>query len=211
MTRTALLAALLFAAHGAAHGTAPDARNWNFRVLLDGREIGRHVFELRTLGDEQELRSEARFSVDVLFFNAYRYAHDATERWRGGCLRSLVSKTDTNGTLEAVKAAPHEGRLVVEKAAGREVHEGCVKSFAYWDPAMLRASRLLNSQSGDLLPVTVTQEGDETIEVRGRPVLAQRHRLVAPNLRIDLWYAAGQWVALESPAAGGRRLRYQLL
>ena len=207
MIRIALLLALLLAARGA----AADARNWSFRVLLDGRDIGRHVFELRTLGEEQELRSEARFSVDVLFFNAYRYAHDATERWRGGCLRSLVSKTDTNGTLESVNAALRDGRLVVENPAGREAHEGCVMSFAYWDPAMLRASRLLNSQSGELLPVKVTREGEETIEVRGRQVLAQRHRLVAPKLRIDLWYAEGQWVALESPAAGGRRLRYQLL
>ena len=207
MIRFALLPALLLVAHGA----TADARSWNFRVLLDGRDIGRHVFELRTLGEEVELRSEARFSVDVLFFNAFRYAHDATERWRGGCLRSLVSKTDTNGALESVKAASRDNRLVVEGPAGREEHEGCVRSFAYWDPVLLRASRLLNSQSGELLPVTVTREGDETIEVRGRPVVAQRHRLVGPNLRIDLWYADGRWVALESPAAGGRRLRYQLI
>ena len=114
MIRTLALLALLFAAQGA----AADARNWSFRVLLDGRDIGRHVFELRTLGEEQELRSEARFSVDVLFFNAYRYVHDATERWRGDCLRSLTSRTDTNGTLEAVSASPRGGRLVVRVFPG---------------------------------------------------------------------------------------------
>ena len=207
MIRALATLALLFAAQGA----AADARSWNFRVLLDGRDIGRHVFELRPMGEEQELRSEARFSVDVLFFNAYRYVHDATERWRGDCLRSLTSRTDTNGTLEAVSASPRGGRLVVENPAGREEHDGCVMSFAYWKPAILGARRLLNSQTGELQAVTVTRQGDETIQVRGRPVLAQRHRLLAPKLSIDLWYADGQWVALEAPAAGGRRLRYELL
>ena len=39
---------------------------------------------------------------------------------------------------------------------------------------------------------------------------ATRHRLSAPNLQIDLWYADGRWVALEAPTPGGRTLRYEL-
>ena len=46
---------------------------------------------------------------------------------------------------------------------------------------------------------------------RGRPVRAQRYRLSAPPLEIDIWLDDGDWVALESPAKGGRRLRYELL
>ncbi len=44
--------------------------DWDFRVLLDGREIGRHRYTLESEGQSQALRSEARFDVRLLFFSA---------------------------------------------------------------------------------------------------------------------------------------------
>lgn len=204
-----LLAALLFAA--ALPALAAETRDWKFRVLLDDREIGRHQFTLRVAGEQRELRSEARFDVRLLFVSAYRYLHDAVERWQDGCLASLEARTETNGEREAVRAAARGGRLVVEGPGGRGEHEGCVMSFAYWDPQILQARRLLNSQTGELVPVTVTPQGAETLEVRGRRITAERHRISGTGLRIDLWYAQGQWVGLEAAAQSGRRLRYELL
>lgn len=84
-------------------------------------------------------------------------------------------------------------------------------TFAYWNPQILKARRLLNAQTGELLPVTVTPQGEETVEVRGKPVAAHRYRISGPRLQIDLWYAGARWVALEALAEGGRRLRYELI
>lgn len=170
---------------------------WNFRVFLDEREIGHHHFTLRTDGGARELRSEARFQVRVLGLTVYRYAHDAMERWRGECLQALDSTTDDNGDREKVDWRGEPG--------------GCDLSFAYWNPKILQGGRLLNAQTGRFEPVTVTSQGEETIEVRGRPTLSQRYRLAGANLAIDVWYAGAQWVALESAAKGGRRLRYRLI
>jgi hypothetical protein len=204
-----LLAALLLLV-----GLVPDAlgevRFWNFRVTLDGREIGQHRFTLTTTGDARELRGEARFDVRVLFVSAYRYFHEAVKRWNGGCLDSLVARTETNGARQDVSASARGDRFVVERPDRREEHRGCVMSFAYWNPGILQANALLNSQTGEFVPVTITAQGDDRVDVRGRTLSAQRHRIVAPQLRIDLWYADGQWVALEALAQGGRRLRYEL-
>ena len=186
-------------------------RSWNFRVFLDGREVGHHDFTLSTTGAETLLRSEAHFQVRFLFIDAYRYTHRAEERWRDGCLVSLASSTDTNGTREGVSARARGSRLAVERAAGREEHEGCVMSFAYWNPKILSAPRLLNAQTGELTAVQAATLGPETLIVRGRPTAVLRHRLTAPGLAIDLWYDGGEWVALESNVAGGRRLRYELI
>ena len=206
--RSLLAALLLFV------GSVPEAlgevRSWNFRVTLDGREIGQHRFTLTTTGDARELRSEARFDVRVLFVSAYRYFHEAVEQWNGGCLDSLVARTETNGERQDVSASARGDRLVVERPDRREEHRGCIMSFAYWNPGILQANALLNSQTGELVPVTITAQGDDRVEVRGRTLSAQRHRIVAPQLRIDLWYVDGQWVALEAPAQGGRLLRYEL-
>ncbi len=89
MLRLLALAALCLALPAA--GT--EVRTWNFRVWLDNREIGEHQFMLGAAGDALELRSEARFDVKVLFVSAYRYRHQALERWEGNCLRSLAART----------------------------------------------------------------------------------------------------------------------
>ena len=204
-----LLIALLFASVvSAAHA---ELDTWQFRVMLDDREIGHHTFILRGDDEEKELHSEARFDVRLLFVNLYRYRHQATERMRNGCLQSLESHTRTNGTSESVRASVRDSRLVVQRPENREEYGGCIMSFAYWNPQILNASQLLNSQTGELLPVTVSSQGEETIQVRGKAVTAQRHRLQAQHMTIDLWYAGERWVALESPTKGGRRLRYELI
>jgi len=189
---------------------AETGREWNFRVLLDGKEVGWHRYVVRADGDSTEVESRAQFDVRFLFLNAYRYRHEARERWRGACLDELESRTETNGTVEQVAAVARDEALVVARPSGDARLPGCVMSFAYWDPRILRAARLLNSQTGELLPVRVDARGTERLNVAGRSVPATRHRLSGPDLQIDLWYADGRWVALEAPTPGGRVLRYEL-
>lgn len=186
------------------------AEEWSFRVLLDGREVGQHVFSLRGGDGGQLVTSEARFDVRLLFISAYRYDHRAVERWEEGCLQALDSWTVVNGERTTVMARTAGERLMVTRPDGRDEHGGCVMSFAYWDPRILEATRLLNSQTGELVPVEIRPQGVESVEVLGRWRNAERHRIAGKDLQIDLWYAEGRWVALEALAAGGRVLRYEL-
>ena len=62
--RSLLTLMLFFTALPAAPAVPND---WNFRVLLDGREVGRHQFTLEGTGPERQLRSEAQFEARVLF------------------------------------------------------------------------------------------------------------------------------------------------
>ena len=208
----AVLVTLLVVAQTAASSPAAPAAGgeWNFRVLLDGKEVGWHRYVVRGDGASTEVESRAQFDVRFLMLNAYGYRHTARERWRGACLDELESRTETNGRVEEVAAVAYDDAVVVDGPSGDARLPGCVMSFAYWDPRILRATRLLNSQTGELLPVSVAERGTERVNVAGRNVAATRHRLSAPNLQIDLWYADGRWVALEAPTPGGRTLRYEL-
>lgn len=201
---------LLFAAFVFAAPASAAAGAWNFRVLLDGREIGQHRYRLQPQEDGLEMRSEASFDVRFLFFSAYRYEHEAVERWQDGCLRALQSRTVTNDERIAVTARDTGGQLAVERPAGRDLHEGCIRSFAYWDPEILDARALLNSQTGELVPVRITQLGAETLMVQGQSTIATRRRITGTGLQIDLWYVDERWVALEALTEGRRRLRYEL-
>lgn len=201
---TLLLLAFALPAHATASG------DWQFRVTLDGREIGSHRYTLEPAGEGVLLRSEARFDVKILFVTAYRYDHQAVERWQDGCLQSLDSRTDSNGTRTAVTAADGGNGLAVARPAGKDLHPGCVLSFAYWDPRILEADQLLNSQTGELVPVRVTPLGQESVPVRGMARSASRYRISGRELQIDVWYADGRWIGLEALTDGGRRLRYEL-
>ncbi len=178
------------------HAATAQSQKWDFQVFLDERPIGHHHFALREAGQERELKSEARFDVKVLFITAYRYAHDATERWRGNCLTQIQARTDDNGKKSEV---------------GNEPAESCVMSFAYWNPEMLRQTRLLNAQTGKVETVSIAAMGEEKISIRGAQTAATRYRITGPKHPIDLWYGADRsWLALQSTLEGGRRLRYQL-
>jgi Family of unknown function (DUF6134) len=206
MMRTLVLAGLFAAAWPAAQA---DMQAWSFRVLLDGREIGQHRFTLLGTAAQREVRSSAQFDVKVLTVPLYRYRHEAVEQWVGNCLQSLTSRTETNGAREEVRATARGDGLVVEGAGASREHAGCLMTFAYWDPQILAARRLLNSQTGELVPVNVTSHGEQTLTVLGQPKSARHYRISASRLQIDLWYAGNQWVALEAITEGGKPLRYE--
>jgi Family of unknown function (DUF6134) len=167
---------------------------WTFRVSLDSREVGTHRFELRDVADGEELRSDATFNVKVLAISIWRYRHHATELWRGNCLRSLQSDTDTNGEKQRVNTR----------------YDDCPMSFAYWNAGILHAHQLINSQTGVATPVIIRDLGSGSVDVYGKPQLAQHYQITGPQVSIDLWYMAGEWVALDADTEGGHRLHYRL-
>ena len=190
---------------------AQSAKSWNFRAYLDGEPIGYQRFTVTQQGEQRELRSEARFEVKVLFITAYTYRHDATERWQGDCLRSITSRTDDDGKIDNVRSHRDGERLSITSTKGAETVDGCTMTFAYWNPAILRQSKLIDPQTGTYEKVAFAMLGEETIEVRGKSVSAKRYRLSGPEKPIDLWYGAdGDWLALQSTVGGGRKLSYRL-
>ena len=190
--------------------TPADA--WRFRVYLDDREIGYHNFYLQQSGEMRVLRSEANFEYRLMFVKLFHYAHENRETWSGDCLRSIESRTDSNGEPYRVDGRLETGRFRVDGSAGEADLPECVMSFAYWNPAFLGQGRLLNTQNGEFLDVEISQPIAEPLVVRGEQLPSYRYRLEAGELRLDLWYSTNdEWLALESEVRGGRKLRYELL
>jgi hypothetical protein len=185
-----------------------STREWNFDVSLDGRPIGQHRFTLRERGDFRDLRSEAQFNVRILFINAYRYDHRADERWQGDCLESVDARTDANGKRLVVEGERDISGFRIRNGSPDVLVDECVQTFAYWNPSILDASRLLNPQTGEYVDVKVLLMGREVIGGQQ----TERYRLLGSGrtpLQIDLWYTeARDWLALESVTPEGRRLRY---
>ena len=188
----------------------PDL-SWRFGVLLDDKRIGYHNFHVSREGDRQLLETEAEFDVKFLFFTAFRYRHQNVESWNDGCLSSIDARTNSNGKKLDVKGNRAEDGFEVTARGGSSMLPDCVRTFAYWNPEILEADRLLNSQTGEYEDVSVAFESDDVVNVGTRAVDALRYRLSAKAGDITLWYSTvdRRWLALEAPAKGGRTIRYE--
>lgn len=193
-------------------GARAPAKTWEFEVLLDGTPIGSHRFALTSRDGGYQLDSEARFDVRFLFFNAYRYRHNNTEVWSNGCLQSIRSTTNTNGESQFVSGLSIDERLVIRADDDERAIDGCVMTFAYWNPEFLEQTRLLNPQTGEYLPVAVERLDPKEIPANGGRGAAEAWRLRAGEIELTVWYSVErEWLGLESVAQGGRILRYELI
>ena len=213
----ALLFALLLSPESRADGfaagnTAEQSNAWRFRVYLDDREIGYHDFYLAGNGEHRQLRSVARFEYKLLFVKLFHYEHENLETWSGNCLQSVRSQTDSNGLDLEVEGRRGADGFQVSGSAGTASLPECVMSFAYWNPVFLQQQRLLNTQDGSFLDITVSPPVQDELVRNGEPQSAVRYRLDAGEIQLDLWYSgASEWLGLESEVEGGRKLRYELI
>jgi hypothetical protein len=184
---------------------------WNFQVLLDGKPIGSHRFQVTGQASETTLLSEADFKVTVLAVPVYRYRHVSQESFQDGCLQRLEASTTENGAHHEVRGSLSDSAFVVMTPQGASRLPACIMTFDYWNPRILQQSHLLNPQTGAYVPVVITHLGAEVLAIEGKPEPAEIYLLVADAMKIKLWYSADErWLALESPTPDGRLMRYQL-
>lgn len=187
-------------------------RSLAFDVFLDERPIGFQRFDLTPLPDGLAVETRARFELTLLRIKALDYDHRNRERWQRGCLQSIDSATRQNGKTYRVSGEAGREGFSVEGADGRATLDACVRTFAYWDrTALLGRSRLLNSQTGEYVPVETRALGRGTLEIGGRALAVDRYLIEGDDLQIRLAYASGsgEWVGLDSPLFAGRTLRYR--
>ncbi len=193
-----------------ANETIESEQNWHFNVYLDDSPIGYHHYNLKRLGDTFELSTKAEFDVKFLFLSVYNYLHENSETWQGQCLTRLTSNTDDNGTNDFVKLRSENNRQIIETHKGIISTDECLRSFAYWNPELLKTQRLLNTQTGELIDIEFNRVRNETIKINKQAINADRYRIKGEDIDIDVWYSPAQeWLALQSISEDGYVLRYE--
>jgi hypothetical protein len=186
---------------------AAGARDWLFDVTADGVGIGTYRFTVDEAGDARHVVADARFRLRLLVVDAFSYEHHAEETWQGDCLVRLESRTVEQGRTTTVTAREDGDAFVIDATHGRESTARCPMSFAYWNPRVLHARVLINTQTGMPTPVTITPMGSERIDVRATKIDARRYRVETERNVIDVWYSArDEWVALRTTTKQGNHV-----
>ena len=207
-----------------------QAQTWNFDIRLDGKPIGTHRFEVSGPPEARTVTSDATMAVKMLGLTVFRYRHQAQERWKGDCVDSIQSTTDDDGKAEKVDWRRDGGGGRTDAASGSAGEAGssaspgssasagdCVMSYAYWHPALVKQTRLLNPQTGKMDEVKVERLPDAAITVSGREVMAARWQLITKPpkgdaQRLTLWLDRNdqRWLGLDARVRGDRVLTYRL-
>lgn len=178
-------------------------QNWNFKVLVNDREVGSHEFSVITDAEGLSVSSTMALDFKILLIKRITYQHQATERWEGGCLTQASSQTKRQSKKTSLQASTLGSTLVVKNEKDDQVLEGCVRSFTYWDPELLRGERLLNVETGEYIPVTISSRISALDNIT--------HMTIAgPKINIQLQYdGAGDWLSLQTTLKTGAELKYQ--
>ncbi len=182
----------------------------DFDVYLDDKPVGVHRVIVDSAAGEKRVQVEAQFDIKFLAFTAYKYRHRADETWRNGCIARLETRTNDNGKMLTVDAQPGPQGLVVKTGEESTSLGGCVRTFAYWDPGLLRSQRLLNTQTGEYEQASLKQLDNKPLSFKGREYGTRRYVLsVDGKADIELWYAPDDtWQALRTTVSGDKVLRY---
>ena len=176
---------------------------FNFKVLLDDREVGRHTFVVEDSGNQVAVTSEASMDFTVLLVKKVEYRHQASEIWQNGCLLEFKSSTQRNNKSVHMSGKLVDDTFVINHEQGETSLGTCIKSFPYWRPKWLEGEFLLNVETGKYAPVSLQSKTDSLTQSTYKTISL-------PKTEIRLEYdKAGDWQQLESDLKIVGTLRYQ--
>lgn len=190
-------------------------RDLVFKVYRGGSDIGRHKVSFKELSDgslQAKVDIDLRVGLGLITF--FSYDHTNTEIWRDGKLISIRTRTNDDGDKINIEGSP-EGEVFRVTAEAEHDYDLPVIPTSYWNKDLIDRKVLLNSQSGEPLPVDISKVGEEEIEVDGQPVKAERYKILATNdfpFDVDIWYDSetARWVGMQFPAKGSL-IKYELV
>lgn len=176
---------------------------FRFKVLLDDREVGQHIFSVEDNGEQVAVTSEASMDFTVLLVKKVEYRHQASEIWQNGCLLEFKSSTQRNNKSVHMSGKTVDGTFVINYEEGETSLGTCIKSFPYWRPKWLESEFLLNVETGKYTPVSLQSKTD--------PLTQTTYKTIGlPKTEIRLEYdKGGDWQRLESDLKIVGTLRYQ--
>ena len=188
---------------------AAEATRLDYEVWLDDRQIGHYTVNILPRGLQTEVSIDTDIEWTFLSIPMYRYQHRNTEVWQDGCLLTLESETQDNGKRNFVSARSEGDQFKLSSHQGGLLLEGCVRSFAYWNPALLSTDQLLNSQTGEYTNISITPLLDDRPISSWGDTAVTGYRLSLPDTSIDLWYSSEmEWLLLQTRVRGGKLLSY---
>jgi hypothetical protein len=194
----------------AAAAAMPD--NLSFQALRNGRPIGEQQMAFDETAEGRIVRTTCEFIVKLGPITAYRYRHEATERWNGSRFQTLETETHDNGKLARVSARNDGAQVQITAATGAMVSAPAgALPFTHWNRRIATAP-LFNPQDGKLLRESVSGVSAGSVKLANGSAEPAQRVAFRGDVNIDDWYdASGVWSGLSSRLKDGSTFEYRRL
>jgi hypothetical protein len=175
-----------------------------FDVLRDGGPLGHHIVSFKRDGDALTVETDVKLKVSFGPLTLFEYLHDVTEKYVDDSLVWVGSRTKNEGKWKTLSAQAIGGGLKVAGEAFKGMLTGKVIPSTHWNQEEMRQASMFSTETGEMLPMKVTDRGVERIKVGGVTIDARRYDVVS-DLTASFWYdAQGRWVKCAFDAEGSR-------
>jgi hypothetical protein len=181
-----------------------------FAAFRNGDHIGEQTMTFETAPGVLTVRTTADFAVKLGPITAYRYHHEAIERWRADEFATLETRTNQNGRSTTVAAVRGKDQVAISTAGHVTRAPVSALPFTHWNSRIAGVS-LFNPQDGKLLREQVVRGGPATIRAAsGAPIIASRLVFHGDAYVEDYYSPDDVWVGLVGRLADGSAMAYRL-
>ncbi|MEM6421466.1 MAG: DUF6134 family protein [Pseudomonadota bacterium] len=140
-----------------------------FRIVRDGKDIGRHALTARRDGQRFEIEIEIDIVARLLGIPVYRYEMVNREVWEAGRILSVDSQTNDDGTPNSLTIRREGDALAVDGPGYSGTAPADAVTTTYYAPGFLERRPWLSSQTGAALDFNATpiSEAPLTVQLRG--------------------------------------------
>jgi Domain of unknown function (DUF6134) len=190
MTKAGLALALLALPLCPAAADIPPAAtktHQSYDIIRQGDTIGTNTVDVERRGDTTLVKISTKILVKVMFIEAYRFDHDATETWKTGQLVAFNSQTNDNGTKHNVTVTSGTDKLDLNVDGKHSDAPLTLRPASLWNKAFDAQKELFDPANGKRLAIQTKDLGDENITVNGAARQA-RHYKISGELDRDVWF-----------------------
>ncbi len=170
-----------------------NGQTTSYDILRGNDVIGSQTVHFTTAGADMTVEITVTAAIHMLGIRVYNYAHHGTEHWQGGQMVSLVTRTDDDGIPRQVSATrdPATGWHGI---TGVSPGMAPLLATSLWNSQTTEAVRMLDRETGAVVPVRVTPAGDEVLKLGSRSVPSHKFDLTG-IVSGSAWYDAnGCWL-----------------
>lgn len=183
-----------------------------FNVSRKGSVIGTHAIEFAGDAGHLKVANRIELAVKIAFVTAYRYEQSGEDEWENDVLMRTRIETNDDGENTLVVAESKDGQLAVQGPKGNFAAPlGAMTDISFWNQAITRGAPVIDSQSGDLIDITIKPSSRESLDVLGQSIEAQRFPMVGTRGRSGtVWYDLAGNLVRAVVVTRGETLTYEL-
>ena len=167
-----------------------------FDIYRNNKNIGKHIFTFKKIGDQLAVESEINFEIKKLGIVLYKYHVKGTEYYKDGKLIKFNSKTNQNGKKKYVNLKLKNSEFVIDGSSYKGNAPTSYLLGTWWNHSIVKADAQISAVSGRIIKQTVTFIGKETINFDGKNYetlhfnFSSSDEKLAKDKRLntDVWY-----------------------